>query len=60
LAIEVAADGPTQVLLLSDYNPSESVYRPRAPSISSASKDDNNASKDAFEVVRVIINCILF
>jgi len=53
LAIEVAADGPTQVLLLSNYNQSESIFRPRAPSISSVSKDDTIASKDAFEVVRI-------
>ncbi|CAI2166885.1 9593_t:CDS:10 [Funneliformis geosporum] len=51
LAMEVAADGPTQVLLLTNYNQSESIFRPRAPSISSVSKDDT--SKDAFEVIDV-------
>ncbi|CAG8825190.1 16574_t:CDS:2, partial [Dentiscutata erythropus] len=35
LSIEVIADGPTQVLLLTNYNQSESVFRPRTPSISS-------------------------
>ncbi|CAG8536787.1 2817_t:CDS:10, partial [Racocetra persica] len=49
LAIEVVADGPTQVLLLSNYNQSESLYRPKASSISSSSSSDNS-SRDAFEV----------
>ncbi|CAG8450182.1 1456_t:CDS:10 [Cetraspora pellucida] len=51
LAIEVVADGPTQVLLLSNYNQSESLYRPKAPSITSSSSD--NSSRDAFEVIDV-------
>ncbi|EXX73461.1 Vps13p [Rhizophagus irregularis DAOM 197198w] len=53
ISIEVAADGPTQVLLLSNYNQSESIFRPRAPSISSVSKDDSNAGREAFEVIDV-------
>ncbi|CAG8559398.1 1542_t:CDS:10, partial [Racocetra fulgida] len=48
LAIEVVADGPTQVLLLSNYNQSESLYRPKASSIASSSSNDNS-SRDAFE-----------
>ncbi|CAG8609296.1 9150_t:CDS:10, partial [Funneliformis caledonium] len=51
LVLNVAADGPTQVLLLTNYNQSESIFRPRTPSISSVSKDDT--SKDAFEVIDV-------
>ncbi|GES89872.1 vacuolar protein sorting-associated protein vps13 [Rhizophagus clarus] len=54
IAIEVAADGPTQVLLLSNYNQSQSIFRPKAPSISSVSKDDSNtAGREAFEVIDV-------
>ncbi|CAG8552629.1 14898_t:CDS:10 [Dentiscutata erythropus] len=49
LAIEVVADGPTQVLLLSNYNPSESLYRPKAPSVTSSSNTDSSA----FEVIDV-------
>ncbi|KAF0534769.1 vacuolar protein sorting-associated protein 13 [Gigaspora margarita] len=48
LAIEVVADGPTQVLLLSNYNQSESLYRPKAPSVTSSNTDNS-----AFEVIDV-------
>nr|CAG8504476.1 8535_t:CDS:10 [Entrophospora candida]CAG8514013.1 6898_t:CDS:10 [Entrophospora candida] len=53
LAIEVVADGPTQVLLLTNYKQSESIFRPRAPSITSNTNNEPTSNREAFEVIDV-------
>ncbi|CAG8555201.1 10349_t:CDS:10 [Paraglomus brasilianum] len=53
LSLEVAADGPTQVLLLSNYKQSKSMYKPRPASVASVAKSENGSAKDAFEIIDV-------
>ncbi|RUS21382.1 hypothetical protein BC937DRAFT_92871, partial [Endogone sp. FLAS-F59071] len=53
LSIDVVAEGPTQVLKLSNFKQSESMFRPRSASISSASSSRESSSRDGFEVIDV-------
>ncbi|KAG9302115.1 hypothetical protein G9A89_020549 [Geosiphon pyriformis] len=52
MAIEVVADGPTQVVYLSNYKPAESIFRPLAPSITSSIKSDITR-EDGFEAIDI-------
>jgi hypothetical protein len=56
ISLEVAADGPTQVLLLSNYKPSKSVYKPRPASVTSVTKSENGSAKEAFEIVSYLFS----
>lgn len=59
MSIDVVAEGPTQVLKLSNFKQSESMFRPRSASISSTSSRESS-TRDGFEVIDVhsVINFI--
>ncbi|CAG8518582.1 8655_t:CDS:10 [Ambispora gerdemannii] len=51
LSIEVVADGPTQVVYLTNYKQSESIFRPLRSSMST--KSDTSTKEDGFEEIDV-------
>ena len=56
LAIDVIAEGPTQVLVLADYDSKQSLFKQRSSSqltVSDRSDDGKDISKDGFEVIDV-------
>ncbi|KAL1920744.1 uncharacterized protein VTP21DRAFT_11379 [Calcarisporiella thermophila] len=53
LSIDVAADGPTQVLRLSNYSPQSSLYRPKAHGSLYSLSSRDTSSREQFEVVNV-------
>ncbi|KAG0313845.1 hypothetical protein BGZ97_009846 [Linnemannia gamsii] len=56
LAIDVIAEGPTQVLVLADYDSKQSLFKQRSSSqltVNDRSDDGKDISKDGFEVIDV-------
>ncbi|KAG0208228.1 hypothetical protein BGX33_006369 [Mortierella sp. NVP41] len=56
LAIDVIAEGPTQVLVLADYDSKQSLFKQRSSSqltVGERSDDGKDISKDGFEVIDV-------
>lgn len=52
MSLDVRADGPTQILKITNYNQASSVYRPRhRASVSITRQDTFGSSQDAFEAV---------
>ncbi|CAG8516340.1 7059_t:CDS:10 [Ambispora leptoticha] len=61
IAIEVVADGPTQVVYLSNYKQSESIFRPLLLSSKASTKTDTSSKEDGFEAIAVdSVNTLLF
>ncbi|TFK57082.1 DUF1162-domain-containing protein [Heliocybe sulcata] len=51
VSLDVKADGPKQVLRITNYNPAFSLYKPKHRQSASISRSDTTSSQDAFEAV---------
>lgn len=51
VSLDVRADGPKQILRITNYNPVFSLYKPKHRQSASISRSDTTSSQDAFEAV---------
>uniref|UniRef100_A0A5K1JWH3 CHIP6 n=1 Tax=Ganoderma boninense TaxID=34458 RepID=A0A5K1JWH3_9APHY len=60
VSLDVRADGPKQVLRISNYNMEHSLYKPRRRSTASLGRQDSmSGSMDAFEAVQETVSPVL-